>query len=304
MRPLYRGSSWLTVTGFLMLADILISLAGLVFDHTIITGAAAWLKPLNFGISVGIFCFTVAFFMDHLPKPRRLADLAGKVMAAALTVEIVLIDMQAARHTTSHFNISSGFDALVWVSMGIGILLVVLGTVTLTVVAFRTRFEDASLGWVMRLGLMIVLAGVFVGGIMTPPTRSQEAQFIAGHGLPIAGAHTVGAPDGGAGLPVTNWSMDHGDLRVAHFIGFHGMQVLLLVWWVTPGKRKVRLIFTVAACHTAAFAVVLWQALRGQPLFRPDTLTLDVWVFWALVTAALLTWALLSRTSSPRVNAV
>ncbi len=286
-----------------MLIDILISLAGLAFDHTIITGAPAWLKPLNFGISVSIFCFTVAFFMDHLPQPRRLADFAGKVMAAALTAEIVLIDMQAARHTTSHFNISSAFDTVVWASMGIGILLVVISTVALTVLAFRARLEDAALGWVMRLGLLTALAGMFVGGIMTQPTRGQKAQFSAGRGMPVAGAHTVGAPDGGAGLPVTNWSVDHGDLRVAHFIGFHGMQVLLLVWWAAPERRKVRLIFTVAACYAAAFAVVLWQALRGLPLFTPDTLTLNVWASWVLVTAVLLTWALSARTSSLRVNA-
>jgi len=282
----YIESSWLRITGAVMLADVLICLAGLAFDHTVITGASAWLKPLNFGISVGIFCFTVAFFLDRLPKITLPAAVAAKVMAAALTAEIVLIDMQAPRHTTSHFNVSTGFDSLVWLSMGIGILLVVVGTVVLTISAFRARFEDAAMGWVMRLGLLIALAGMSTGFLMTLPTPQQLAQARAAKQMPIVGAHTVGAPDGGPGLPVTNWSADHGDLRVAHFVGFHGMQLLLLVWWLAPERRKLRLIFTAAASYAAAFLLVLWQALRGQPVLHPDALTVEVWVAWLVVTSA------------------
>jgi len=270
-----------------MIMDVLICLAGLAFDQTIITGASAWLKPLNFGVSVSIFCFTVAFFMDRMPEITRPAAVAAKVMAAALTVEIVLIDLQAARHTTSHFNMSTGLDALVWFSMGTGILLVVLCTVVLTVSAFRARFEDAAMGWVMRLGLILVLAAMGTGSLMTLPTPEQLAQARTTQKMPFVGGHTVGAPDGGPGLPITNWSADHGDLRAAHFAGFHGMQVLLLVWWAAPERRRVRLIFTAAASYAAAFLLVLWQALRGQPLLHPDTLTVAAWVAWLLVTSAL-----------------
>jgi len=272
--------------GMVMLIDILVCLAGLAFDHTVITGAPAWLKPLNFGISTSIFCFTMAFFMDRLPKNSRVPVIASNVMAAALVAEIILIDMQAGRHTTSHFNVSTAFDKMVWMSMGIGILLVVVSTIVLTFSAFLARFEDAALGWVMRLSLLIVLAGMFSGFLMTLPTPRQLAEARARQGMPIVGAHTVGAPDGGAGLPLTNWSVDHGDLRVAHFVGFHGMQLLLLAWWAAPERRKLRLIFTVAASYAAAFLLVLWQALRGQPILHPDTLTVAAWVAWLVVTSA------------------
>ena len=73
---------------------------------------------------------------------------------------------------------------------------------------------------------------------MTVPNSRQLAEAHATGRLPIAGAHTVGAPDGGRGLPVTGWSADHGDLRIAHFLGMHGLQVLpLLAWWIA--RRRV-----------------------------------------------------------------
>jgi len=295
-RTMWAGSRWLTVAGCVMLVDIAVGLAGLALDPAVITGAPAWMKPLKFGVSTGLFCFTVAFMMGRLVLTGRFAAILGRFLAAALTVEIVLIDMQAGRHTTSHFNFTTRFDAMVFAAMGVGIVVVMLSTALLLAAACFERFADRALGWAIRLSLLLALLGMGVGPLMTMPTPEQLAAQRLTHGpMPHIGAHTVGAPDGGPGMPVTGWSANHGDLRIAHFIGLHGMQVLLLVWWLarrgfgwSGGTRPV----VVAALSVAGiFAVVLWQALEGLPLLRPDGAVGVGYAAWAAATLLLGIWA-------------
>jgi hypothetical protein len=101
----------------------------------------------------------------------------------------------------------------------------------------------------------------------------------------------VGAPDGGRGLPVTGWSADHGDLRVAHFLGMHGLQVLpLLAWWIARRREPTgegtqrKLVFAAAASYLALFGLVLWQAFRGQSIAQPDGLSVASFTAWLLIT--------------------
>jgi hypothetical protein len=100
----------------------------------------------------------------------------------------------------------------------------------------------------------------------------------------------VGAADGAPGLPGTGWSREHGDLRVPHFLGLHAMQLLPLLA-IALGRRRpaettVRLTLTAAASYSALFILLLWQALRGQPLVQPDGLTTASLGIWLALTAA------------------
>jgi hypothetical protein len=305
LHNLNLGSQWLTLTGILMLADIVLVVTGLIVDPSTVSGAPTWMKPLKFAVSTSLFSFTLAFIIGQLGRTRRFAAIVGRFMAIALTLEIVLIDMQAARHTVSHFNNTTPFDRAVYGIMGMGISVVLLSTVLILVAAGAECFRDPGLGWAIRLGLALSLAGMGTGVLMTLPTPQQLQAAEQGKGMPRVGAHTVGAPDGGPGMPVTGWGADHGDLRIAHFVGLHAMQLLLLGWWLArraswPQTRQTRLVWVLAASASGIFALVLAQALRGQPFLRPDGPILASWTVCLAGTAALLLWTVVTKNTESR----
>ena len=289
---LFAAAPWLTILGFVMAVDLVLAMCGLVVDRRVITGAPAWLKPAKFALSTMIATWSFAFCIASTriwPRVTRALDLA---LSVGLAIEIALIDMQATRGTTSHFNVSTSLDGTVWAVMAVSILCIWLGMLLLTVVLFRQPYASSAWGWSLRLGMVLALIGTGSGGLMTLPNSQQLAEAHASGRLPIVGAHTVGAPDGGRGLPVTGWSADHGDLRVAHFLGMHGLQVLpLLAWWI--GRRRFagddraqrNLIFAVAVSYLALFGLILWQAFRGQSIARPDSLSLASFTAWLVLTA-------------------
>jgi hypothetical protein len=282
----------LTVLGFIMAADLVVCLLGLVVDRRMITGAPAWLKPAKFALSVMIASWSFAFCMASTRIWRLFRRVLDVVLTVGFVLEIALIDMQAARGTTSHFNISTRFDTTVFAVMGVSIVCIWLAMLGLTIVLFRQRFASSAWGWSLRLGMAMALIGTGSGALMTVPSSRQLADAHATGRATIAGAHTVGAPDGGPVLPVTGWSADHGDLRIAHFEGMHGLQVLpLLAFWISrrrpaPDERTQRhLVFAMAASYLALFGLILWQAFRGQSIAQPDSVSLEGLAVWVLLTA-------------------
>jgi hypothetical protein len=290
-KRIYAAAPWLSVLGWMMAADLVFTALGLVVDHRIITGAPAWLKPMKFAISTLIASWSFAFCLASVevwPLVRRALDV---VLAVNLLVEIVLIDLQALRGTSSHFNVGTRFNGLVYGTMGVSIALVWLAMFGLTILLFRQPFGRSAWGWSLRLGMVLGLIGTGSGGLMTVPNSAQLAQAHGNARLAVVGGHTVGAPDGGPGLPVTGWSADHGDLRIAHFVGMHGLQVLpLLAWWLgrrtrLPEGTRRNVIFAAAVSYLGFFVLVLWQAFRGQSIAQPDTIAVQAFAMWLGIAA-------------------
>jgi hypothetical protein len=216
---------------------------------------------LKFASSIVIFLWTLALYLYFLRGREKSSRVISTVAILMMVGEIILIIMQSARGTTSHFNIKTAFDGAVFSAMGLMIVVNTLAVIYLTYLYFRAEFDlPKAIVWGMRLGLIIFLLASVEGGYMS-------AQI----------GHSVGAADGGAGLPFVNWSTEGGDLRAAHFVGMHAFQAiplfaLMLVFLQKRFSvvRATRLTVAFSVIYFAAFTVVFVQALRGRPLLGKE----------------------------------
>jgi hypothetical protein len=276
---------------------------GLWLDSRSVLGAPVWLKPAKFALSIAIYCLTLAWAFRHLPEYPRTRRSVGRISALVFGIEMLIIAAQAARGRTSHFNVGTPLDGALFTIMGLGIVAQTLASVAVAVALWRRSFADRALGWALRLGLTVTIVGASFGGIMSRPSEQQLADLQVGRAS-VGGAHTVGAPDGGPGLGLTGWSREHGDLRVPHFMGLHALQALpLLALWARrrhwTEARRVRLILLGSTSYLGLLGILLWQALRGQPLLAPDASTVGALVIW--LGSTLLAWPMLTlrREGSP-----
>jgi hypothetical protein len=296
----------LTACGLLMLGVLAACAVGLWVDPRTVLGAPVWLKPAKFAVSISIYCATLIALFSTIPAFVRTRRFVSWTTASVMLLEMGIIGVQAARGTTSHFNVSTPLNMVLFAVMGTGIVVQTLSSIAVAVALFRQRHADRALGWAMRLAMVISIAGASIGGIMTRPTQEQLAEMRAGRAL-VSGAHTVGAPDGGPGVPVTGWSREHGDLRVAHFIGLHALQALPLLALALRRTRagqdqRVRLVWTAAGSYAAFVGLALWQASRGLPALSLDTTGLGALLGWAALTGAA-TWRALAGRISARAAA-
>ncbi|MDW3848200.1 hypothetical protein NMK34_16465 [Micromonospora sp. BRA006-A] len=264
-----------------------VAAVGVVADPRVLTGAPIWLKPLKFAISFVLYGVTLAWMLSLLPRRSRAAERAATVIVAMAVVEMVVIVGQVLRGTTSHFNGTTTLDAMLFSVMGAAITVLFAAQLVLAVVLSRRSLADRAGGYAVRLGLAVSLLGMLVAFPMV-------AQPPAGAPAGISGAHSVGVPDGGPGLPLLGWSTTGGDLRVGHFVGMHALQALPLLAILLDrflGTRldeltRARLVLVGGAAYAALTLLLTAQALRGQPLLAPDALTLAAAAVLVAATAA------------------
>jgi len=280
----FAANAALTILGGAMLITFLATLVGSLVDHRVITGAPAWLKPAKFAISVSVYCFTFVWLFGFVENRPRLVRLAANVTVVSFIVEMIVIIGQAARGTTSHFNLTTPFNSSLWFTMGAFIVLVWTMNLLLAIMLLRQRMPDQAFAWSLRLGVLISSIGMAAAFFMVTPTPEQAAAIAGSYGPRIVGAHSVGVADGGPGVPVLGWSTVGGDLRVAHFVGLHALQILPFLGWLLTRRKSVfallaandrlALVWTGGLGYLGLVVLLTWQALRGQSVVNPDAKTI------------------------------
>ena len=237
---------------------LVLSLAAMPFDGRKIMGLNPWVKPVKFDLSVIVFLATLAVLLWALgdaPELRVFKLWVSWGSGIAMIVEDTVIALQSARGVRSHMNYATPLDGALFGVMGICVLVSTLLSLWLLVQWCRTDAGwPPAVAWGIRLGLLMLLAA------------SVEGVRMVG-----AGAHTVGAPDGGAGLTFVNWSRSHGDLRVAHFFALHALQIfpllgLLLARTPLRNSLQVSSLFGLVVVYGGVVWWMFASAMRGLPL--------------------------------------
>jgi hypothetical protein len=214
-------------------------------------GPVTFRKPFTFGVAFGMATITLAWFADLLGVGRRGGwALLGPLVVADVS-EVVWVSLQRARGVPSHFNASTPFDGLLFSLMGgaaVGVTMVVI--VVITVLAFVRRLDDLALGLAVRLGLVLLLVAVADGVLMIQVGNARAAAGQT-HDLVVWGTA--------------------GNMKVTHFLGIHGMQVLsgLAVWTsdtAVAARRRVALVAWTGAAWTALLVGATVQWYDGRSL--------------------------------------
>lgn len=299
-----------TLTVFVIASALLLvaGVIGMLVDPRVVLGMPNWAKSTKFGLSLLLYGATLLWILPLVTRRPRLAAFVGHATGALLTIEVVLLAFQATRGVPMHFNESTPLDTALWRFMSVTIMLFWLVTLVGTLLLLFQPMQRRIIAWSVRLGMLVTLVGLTQGFLMTGPNATQQAMLAAGQQLDLVGAHTVGALDGGPGLPLLGWSTEHGDLRIGHFVGIHGIQAIPLLGflllqlpaaWLRQGHR-LALVVIGALTHLGLVVLVSWQALRDQPLLSPDALTLGALAGLLAAAAALAGIVLAHARLAPR----
>lgn len=226
-------------------------------------GPVSLRKPFSFGVSFGLATITMAWFADRLRLGRAAGWRLLLPLVLANATEVVWVSLQRARGVASHFNFATPLDTAMYFVMGAGAIAVsTLVAIVLTVLAFRRRAEDPALTLAIRLGLVLLLIAMIVGGAMIS-VGNDRAEM-------------------GRTQDLVQWGAA-GNMKVTHALGLHGMQVLagLAVWLSATAMEaaiRTRIVAIAAVGYSGLLAAGTLQWLDGRALMQVGGLDGILWV--------------------------
>jgi hypothetical protein len=154
----------------------------------------------------------MAWYCHYLPNFNLI--LFNWTVVVLWSFELIYIALQASKGQLSHYNLSTPVYTILYGLMAIAATVVTLYTAYVGLLFFKDDFPmlPTYYLWAIRLGIVLFVIFSFEG-------------FAMGSRL----NHSVGALNDNSNLWIIAWSKTVGDLRVAHFIGMHALQILPII---------------------------------------------------------------------------
>ena len=223
------------------------------FDQRLLANEALWAKPIKFEISIVIHFITLAVLASLL-SPAKRNGVGWKVMSYGVVAVGIFEAMYIARGRESHFNNATAVESAMYSLMGLGAVMLVLGSFYLGYLLFEeyqsTRDQPLLLASALGLTTGSVLT-LIVAGYMS----SQTANEITTNSYEAFR------------VPLLGWYLNGQDIRIPHFLATHMMQLLPLYGlWLNKNKQAVggvyetRLIWTTSILGLAVMVLFLLAA--------------------------------------------
>jgi MFS family permease len=255
----------------LFVASVILNAVVFMADDRPWDAPASWRQPLLFSLAFLLVLPPLAWVMNFLPKRKGLGWTISGTLGLAAVGEVSLIAMQAWREQPPFFHDELPFDQAVFAAMAGFVGFVVLAIVVETVWVFTSLRAPPSFRWAIRVGLVLTIAGLVMGGLMiTEGLRQQELG-------PVPSPVVFGE----AGLVV-----------FPHLLSFHSLLILSALAWLLsftalPERRRTSVVQAAAAIYVVLVAVSLAQALAGRAAFDlTGSFALVFWISVALLMVA------------------
>jgi hypothetical protein len=224
---------------------------------TQVQGVNAWYKPFKFSISTFLFAWAMGWYCHYLSNFN--VTFFNWSIIVLLGFEVIYITFQAGKGQLSHFNVSTALSSNLYMLMGLAAAIVTLYTAYVGVLFFIQSFPTLPnhYVWAIRFAIVLFVIFAFQG-------------FVMGSRM----NHSVGANNDNSNLFIVGWSKTVGDLRVAHFIGMHALQLLPFLSFSLLKNTKAIVIISLLYALLATLTLV--QALKGNPFIRTKQVKSEV----------------------------
>jgi hypothetical protein len=193
-----------------------------LFDDTQVLGKNAWINPMKYYFSIGIFIWSMGWYLHYLNNTlHRNILIWGFLFTTILQTSIVLF--QSIRGVSAFYNQNTPFDNLVFGFQSVNnIIFILLMLVTTYLFYFQKKNSKSQhFTWGIRMGMIIFLIGLFIGVYMSIVNKNI---YVNNNAI----------------LEKITLNKKQINLKIPFFLGIHGLQIIpILSYYFFQSKKQV-----------------------------------------------------------------